>query len=71
MKQVVKSTLLTLELLVPASVLAQSDIGVYVTGPDLQTKELEFKVVEGEKVKSGFPVKPESVVQVTQGGNPL
>ena len=71
MKQVVKSTLLTLELLVPASVLAQCDIGVYVTGPDLQTKELEFKVVEGEKVKSGFQVKPESVVQVTQGGNPL
>lgn len=71
MKQVVNSTLLTLLLLVPASVSAQSDVGVYVTGPDLQTKELEFKVVEGQKVKSGFQVKPESVVQVSQGGNLL
>jgi hypothetical protein len=71
MKKVVNSTLLTLLLLVPASVLAQGDVGVYVTGPDLQTKELEFKVVEGQKVKSGFQVKPESVVQVTQGGNLL
>jgi hypothetical protein len=71
MKQVANSTLLTLLLLVPASVSAQSDVGVYVTGPDLQTKELEFKVVEGQKVKSGFQVKPESVVQVSQGGNLL
>jgi hypothetical protein len=71
MNRVVKSTLLTLVLLAPASVLAQSDVGVYVTGPDLQTKELEFKVVEGQKVKSGFQVKPESVVQVTQGGSLL
>jgi hypothetical protein len=71
MKQVANSTLLTLLLLVPASVSAQSDVGVYVTGPDLQTKELEFKVVEGQKVKSGFQVKPESVVQVPQGGNLL
>jgi hypothetical protein len=71
MKQVANSTLLTLLLLVPASVSAQNDVGVYVTGPDLQTKELEFKVVEGQKVKSGFQVKPESVVQVSQGGNLL
>jgi hypothetical protein len=40
-------------------------------GPDLQTKELEFKVVEGQRVKSSFQVKPESVVQVAQGGNLL
>jgi hypothetical protein len=71
MNRVVKSTLLTLVLLVPASISAQSDVGVYVTGPDLQTKELEFKVVEGQKVKSGFQVKPESVVQVTKDGNLL
>lgn len=70
MKQVVKSTLSTLLSLVPVSVLAQSDVGVYVTGPDLQSKELEFKVVEGQKVKSGFQMKPESVVQVTQGKSP-
>jgi hypothetical protein len=71
MNRVVNSTLLTLVLLIPAGVSAQSDVGVYVTGPDLQTKELEFKVVEGQSVKSGFQVKPESVVQVTQGGNLL
>ena len=59
MKQVVNSTLLALLFLVPASVSAQNDIGVYVTGPDLQTKELEFKVVEGQRVKSGFQVKPD------------
>jgi hypothetical protein len=53
------------------SVSAQNNVGVYVTGPDLQTKELEFKVVEGKNVKSGFQVKPENVVQVTQGGNLL
>jgi hypothetical protein len=71
MNRVVNSTLLTLVLLIPASVSAQSNVGVYVTGPDLQTKELEFKVVEGQRVKSGFQVKPESVVQVTQDGNLL
>jgi hypothetical protein len=64
-------TLLTLVLLVPASVSAQSNVSVYVTGPDLLTKELEIKVVEGQKAKSSFQVKPESVVQVTQGGNLL
>ena len=65
--------LFALTLLVPGSgsVSGQSGVGVYVAGPDLQTKELEFKVVEGQKMKSGFQVKPESVVQVTQGGNLL
>jgi hypothetical protein len=71
MNRVVNSTLLTLVLLIPAGVSAQSDVGVYVTGPDLQTKELEFKVVEGQRVKSSFQVKPESVVQVAEGGNLL
>jgi hypothetical protein len=69
MKQVVRSTLLTLLLLVPASVLAQNDVRVYVMGSDLQTKELDIRVVEGQKTRADFVVKPESVVQVSQGEN--
>jgi hypothetical protein len=44
MKQVVNSTLLALLFLVPAGILAQSDVRVFVTGSDLQ-KELDIKAI--------------------------
>jgi hypothetical protein len=65
MKQYVITAFLALALLVPGSALASSDnVDVFVSG-----KTLGIKQVEGDKVKSDFEIKPESVVQVTQGTN--
>jgi hypothetical protein len=40
-----------------------------VTGSDLTAKELDIKVIEGQSPVSNFKIKPESVVQITEGEN--
>ena len=56
-------------MLVPSSVLAQSDFNVFVTGGNLMHR-LDLKATEaanGQVIPvSGFSIKPESVVQVKQ-----